>query len=772
MVLFNKFKLWVFYLLLFVFGACTNINETKNPEREIQLNELKSADSLLGINPALALSKATEILKSKSEFSDTALLICGKAYAILGQSKKAYNTFNEIISDTINQFNTTLRNLATFEMGKWLYYQGHYDSALNIFNQLIPKGLEDKEIINSGYIFLFKGKCLRVKGDYGNSQQCYIKCREIAQQNNDLKLLSQVLISMGKNDIIEGNKEKGLRNYLQAYQLSEKIEDYLLFGDVCNHLGGYYLETKQYTKALEYHKKALNYRKLLGSPDETGQSYNNIGKTFLAMRANDSARYYFDKSIWQFKKSHYLKGLIKSLTNIGKLSLNEKKYNEAQHYLQEGYDLATNSGYTIGISEAASALGHFYLSKNKADSALFFYNVCIDKIKTSEYYNLISDVYSGMYKAFLIKRDYRQALDTHEKLLFSEKQRLNVESNRQLASMLHEFDYERKEKDNSILKKENELKSLTIKRNQLIIWFALVALVLTIVLLILFYSKLKFKEKANKELEKLNRLINKQNSKLEKINSHLQQANRDKDTFFSIIAHELRNPLFWFQNLTATLSKNFKVLDEEKLQKSIVSLNDSAQTVYHLMDNLLLWSRAQLNRIVPRMQEIIVEEKINEINKLFKNITDAKEIRLDSEIPENLSIVADSELLLCILRNLVSNAIKFTPNNGRIKISVADTPNFVRFGIADTGNGFPSSVFEKIFKTDHSLSVPGILNEKGSGLGLKLCKEFIAVHQGKLWLNNSSTQGSEICFSLSKNIIGMDIEKLPDSKFETSIKSF
>jgi len=278
------------------------------------------------------------------------------------------------------------------------------------------------------------------------------------------------------------------------------------------------------------------------------------------------------------------------------------------------------------------------------------------------------------------------------------------------------------------------------------------ALFLTILLCTLIFNKLKYKEKANKQLKKLNIQIKNQNNELENLNYNLKMANQDKDKLFSIIAHELRNPLYWFQNLTAMLTKNFKGMNEAKLQKSIASLNDSAQNTYHLMDNLLFWSRSQLNRIIPRMQEIELYDKIKEVINLFKSIADSKGISLVIFISEDKRIFADPELLACILRNLVSNAIKYTPNNGTITISTYSDKLYVYFEIKDTGGGFHDNSFDRIFETKHSLSLPGILNEKGSGIGLKLCKEFVEMHKGNIWLESGDIQETKICFSLSRKV--------------------
>jgi tetratricopeptide (TPR) repeat protein len=161
-----------------------------------------------------------------------------------------------------------------------------------------------------------------------------------------------------------------------------------------------------------------------------------------------------------------LKGLIKGYSNLGKLYLAIKKTNEARTYLYMAHQLAIKSGYQSGQSETAIAIANYYLQQKVSDSSVFFFKQSLNLLQTSSDDDMLSDVYKGLYSAYKLKGDSNQALFYHEKLLESVTNRLNVENKRQLSSLLLDFDYERKEKDNRILKQENEVKNLTIKRNR------------------------------------------------------------------------------------------------------------------------------------------------------------------------------------------------------------------------------------------------------------------------------------------------------------------
>jgi signal transduction histidine kinase len=740
----------LFFLVLFL-GVLIKDSRFKVSQHLLPSQRSKAfhtADSLLNINPGKSLSILKDEFQDELDTIPEVWLLKAQAMDILEKNDEALELLSRLTDSTNKNIQVQIRSLAWYEYGKILYYQGQYNDALKVFTDIETSYRPMLDSSQLGWILLFRGKALRVLGQYQSSQECYREAKTIASRFNDPSLMAIALISTGKNHIVEGNLELALNDYLEAYKISEPLSDYLLFGDVCNHLGGYYLTDKQFDKALEYHQKALKYRLILGAPDEIGQSYNNIGRVFLEQGMTDSAEFYFQQSVTLFTRSHYMKGLIKGLSNLGKVYMNRKMPTTTKKYLSKAHGLALQSGYQLGMCETGIAMADFFLSQHNPDSAIAFYQQSLTLLQTSSYDEYLADVYRGLYDAYKLKDDYQQALYYHEKLLESETNRLNVENKRQMTSLLLNFDYERKEKDNHILVKENELKTLTIKRNHLIIWFTTIGLMVFVLLSFLIYNRLKYKEKANKMLRVLNDRIVRQNRELELLNNSMQKAGQEKDKLFSIISHELRNPLYWFHNLTAMLSKNYKTMDEAKLSKSIASLNESAQNVYHLMDNLLFWSRAQLNRIMPRKSKFILNDKLDDVFHTFKTIIDSKEINCKVNIPDKVKIVADADLLACIIRNLLSNAIKYTPDKGNITLEVIPQTNKVMFCLSDTGNGFPYKSFEDMLAIPQPISMPGMLNEKGSGLGLKLCKDFVEMHQGKIWVDAHETSGCRICFTI------------------------
>jgi PAS domain S-box-containing protein len=233
-------------------------------------------------------------------------------------------------------------------------------------------------------------------------------------------------------------------------------------------------------------------------------------------------------------------------------------------------------------------------------------------------------------------------------------------------------------------------------------------------------------------------------------NLELAEINASKDKFFSIIAHDLRSPFNGLLGLTKMMAENINDFSLPDLQKISKSLNSSANNMYQLLNNLLEWSKMQrgITQFNPKSYNLtsIAKKNIDIAYEFAKQ----KEIEIITKIPDDLRVTADEQMLNTILRNIISNAIKFTTRCGKVEIGVIsggvhlDTTIYIK----DSGIGMSGSTIKKLFKLDINVSQPGTDNEKGTGLGLILCKEFIEKHGGKIWVESEEGEGSTFYFSL------------------------
>ncbi|MCF6241034.1 MAG: sensor histidine kinase [Bacteroidales bacterium] len=246
---------------------------------------------------------------------------------------------------------------------------------------------------------------------------------------------------------------------------------------------------------------------------------------------------------------------------------------------------------------------------------------------------------------------------------------------------------------------------------------------------------------ANKNLEKI---VLERTKKIEEQNVRLAELNATKDHFFGIIAHNLRGPVGnWTSSLGLLIDTYDRLNDETKLEL-ITSLKSSTDKTFHLLENLLIWSRIQRGIITYSPQKVLFQELIDESIEFVKPSADFKNISISINNEKDLRIYCDVYMMNNILRNLLSNAIKFTPENGSISVSTHKNNEYVELTISDTGIGINPKVIHKLFKIEQNILSKGTKGETGSGLGLILCKEFIDRHKGYINIHSEPGKGTTV----------------------------
>ncbi|MEI6091393.1 MAG: PAS domain-containing sensor histidine kinase [bacterium] len=231
-------------------------------------------------------------------------------------------------------------------------------------------------------------------------------------------------------------------------------------------------------------------------------------------------------------------------------------------------------------------------------------------------------------------------------------------------------------------------------------------------------------------------------------NEVLQKLNDEKDKFFSIISHDLKSPFNSIVGFSDLLVEQAREKNLEGIEQFADIILQSSRRVMDLLSNLMEWSRSQTGRINYNPEYFEMVSLINEAFLLLKDTADHKSITIYKAIPRNVPVFADKDMISTVIRNLISNAIKFTTNGGNIIIKIEQKPNELLVSVRDTGVGIPIELQDELFMIDHNQSTQGTNNEKGTGLGLILCKDFVEKHGGKLWVESEEGKGSTFYFTL------------------------
>jgi len=235
---------------------------------------------------------------------------------------------------------------------------------------------------------------------------------------------------------------------------------------------------------------------------------------------------------------------------------------------------------------------------------------------------------------------------------------------------------------------------------------------------------------------------------LKESETKLRQLNVDKDRFISILGHDLKSPFNNLLGLSEILTEDIRKLDINEIEDIANNINKTARITYNLLEDILLWARTQQGKIPFKPQTLSFADICMNILEILNSNANAKNITINYSARDEINIFADIDMLKTILRNLVSNAIKFTNNSGAITIGAEENSGNVTISVSDNGIGIPSDNLAKLFNISEVLSTKGTANETGSGLGLLLCKEFVEKHGGKIWVESEVGKGSEFKFTL------------------------
>ncbi|MBV5315254.1 MAG: hypothetical protein JZU47_18265 [Prolixibacteraceae bacterium] len=277
-------------------------------------------------------------------------------------------------------------------------------------------------------------------------------------------------------------------------------------------------------------------------------------------------------------------------------------------------------------------------------------------------------------------------------------------------------------------------------------WFIVITVLLLVIVIVSFYlyrigSLKRYSNALEKDVFDRTQELNKQKETL-------QELNLMKDKFFSIIAHDLKNPFQSLLGFTDILETEFNDLKDEEKISYITVISQSANKIYNLLTNLLTWSRAQTSKISFAPEALDLKEIIEQTLELLKNNFQDKSISVKNQVSNSVIVFADKNMTETIFRNIISNAIKFTQVKGEIVIDTLQIDSMIQIAINDSGIGMTENDMNNLFAIDKTVSKTGTSGETGTGLGLLISKEFILKNGGKIWVESVLGQGSTFYFTL------------------------
>jgi len=540
------------------------------------------------------------------------------------------------------------------------------------------------------------GSARYVQGKYDQALEYFIESYNIWKRKE-----SQFGMVVSLNNIatvynVIEKQAKAIAYHREAIRIAKEIKDTLRWGKNLFNMGVAYESSGKYDSALLVADSALNIYMGLNDKQEIYRTLNLKGMNLIKINEFGKAKPLFLKILSDeeyqntWEESYAYSGLAKCYYA-------ENDFEKAEKYALVSFDLATQVNAQWDLVECSKLLSEIYEGNGKLKEALFY---------------------------FKLHKQYNDSLFSKAK-----------------EDQLNYLQLKLKEDQNALLQQENEIKEQIIgKKNNLLLGFIIVVVLTSLIAFILYRN--------NKTKNKLNRELQIKNSKIADQNKKLVQLNATKDKLFRIIAHDLKSPIGIVVSFTDDLVSNFNDYDKETLLEVMTTLNKSSKQGIRLLDNLLNWARSQTGLLAYRPSRVEIYNLIEESVKLYSKLAEDKDISIHIEVPQEMVCTLDNNITMTILRNLLSNSIKFTGDGGLIKVKAVCNTDGLVISVWDNGVGIENHLSDKLFQIEEQLTTPGTRYEKGTGLGLVLCKDLAEKQGGKIWFESEYGKGTTFYFSI------------------------
>lgn len=656
------------------------------------------------------------------------------------------------------------------------YWDIDHEVSLKYANEAFDysKFISYKEGIAKAYINIAYN--LEESGKYDSAIILEKKAYEIGKEMNNKSILAFSLRRIGITNSKRGNYDVGIEYDLKALEIFREIKDSSGIAYCFNNLGVNYKDEGRYDTALDYFNVSSQMQHKLGDKSGEAFSINNIGLIYKAFEFYDKANDAFNKSLALMTEANNKRGISFCLNNIGEIFYLRNNYDSALYYINKSMDIDKELGIKKGVAEGYGSIGNVYLKQKKYPIALENFQkslqlnkeisnkegICISLNNLGNAYYLTGNatkaleselqalkvareinargefvsIYQNLANSYSKTGNYQEAYK-YSKMYFDLNDSLFDEK---IAMKIAEAQFRnlelKRDKEIELLKKDNELQDQKLNQRKIINYAFLSSFILASILVLVLYRS--------------NRQKNIDNKKLIDSEKRQKELNMTKDKFFSIIGHDLRGPLNSLSGLGSILKNYGHTFSEAEIREFAFRMESAIGHLNSLLENLLHWSRNQMGKIQFEPEEFELNEIVKETLLTLDGNIREKQLLVLNNVDSSTNIIADKNMIRFIIRNLLSNAIKYTPVGKKIYIETEFNESTIEVKIVDTGVGMREEDIAKLFRIDVQYSTLGTANERGTGLGLILCKDFAEKNGGRIIINSEVGKGSTFSFTVPR----------------------
>lgn len=615
------------------------------------------------------------------------------------------------------------------------------DSARFYAGKVLELAQTSGSIKDQAAAWKYIGISYSIASSYDTADFCYRQALALSKTANDRLEMAFALNNLGLNAMQAERYDTAIAYFYASLRLKEDLADSietakLDLGSTLQNIGIVYHSLQNLTQAELFYKRAYvkfsqvkNYEKLHILQMEIAGLYYESGNLNQAIDE-------FKRAAKLIEADGNIVALAKLYNNLGNALQDAGKAEESVYYLELSLDLNEQTGDELSLAITYSNLAQLYFEKNQIDRAYDYalkgFNLCksIGRIRTAmETASLLAEILynRGAYKeAIYYERSIRELSDS----LFKESiNQFMIESearyqNEKGRAEIERLNTKRLLQDELLLQKNRE-------KN---IWLGL-AIILSLLLFLMF---------------RLYRRIRAQRILLSEQNFKLEELSATKSKLFAVISHDLRNPMFAFRSIAQNLYGNIGNISDDDLSYYLKELDGSSEKMLTLLQNLLQWAKVQTGALSAKNENIDINQLVNETLSIQSVQAKTKRIELMSNVPSNSVQSTDKLILQTVLRNLLSNAVKFTGENGKVIVDYSESDQGWQLMVEDNGCGMKQAEIDRLFSKEAVIKQGTMQSEKGSGLGLLICKEMMDLCGAKLLVESTEGIGSRFVIDYPK----------------------
>jgi signal transduction histidine kinase/tetratricopeptide (TPR) repeat protein len=606
----------------------------------------------------------------------------------------------------------------------------------------LQQQLKKKAVPDSTQVHLLLEISMKYQSFQTDSAMAYaVESLEKSRTMQYTKGEADALLHIGRLKRDQDNDADALSEMFSALKLYRSINDHVQIANALNDISIIYATSGDFRKSLEYFEQALKIFQQMG--DAKGESYalNNIGTIYQELDDDAKAKEYFLRSLKIKEKNHDLYGISRGYTNLGSIAEEEKQLDEALRYYQKADSIYQKTKDIKAEATNLIAAGRVKEKQGKKEEARTYAMKALEK---GQQVNALSTMLSAceLLSSLEEERGKFKAALQYQKLYNQIADSLNNENHRaNLEELKTRFNVEEKEREIELLRKDKALQEAVVERKN-IIAYALAAgiMLMATILGLVFYAYRTAKSKRDSLAIK--------NKEIEQQRNDLDKLNKEKDRFFSILSHDLRGPLGSLKGLSHLLTGHPDAFTAEELMQIRKKIDTSLDNLTSLINNILEWSIASSHKRSAKFDKISTMDLINKNISFYQAIAESKEVLLKHETQDDLFAYADYHAIDTVVRNLLSNSIKFSHANKEVTIAAKKSSGAVLISVKDEGIGMPLEIQNNLFVLGGKVVQAGTNNEKGTGLGLTLCKELMKENHGDIQVKSKPGEGSEFIISI------------------------